>query len=117
MNRRTVALLTKYLLYYRAVRSIAIDQSFGARNLSHSSAKSVGYFRDPLSLLDQLPHVGKPQPAVRLFCETLWYRASAGNPPDQNSLGMSFENLLLQVLGYTDVRRHLVSGPTKPKLV
>src|SRR5206468_11724517 len=98
LNGQTVALLTKYLLYHRTRRAVAVDQSFGARNLTHSSAKSEGYFGDPLLFLNQPPHVSKPQPPVGLFRRTFWYRNPVGNPPHQNFLGTPFEDSLLQGL-------------------
>src|SRR5262249_420200 len=117
IDRQTVSLLTKYPLYCRTVLAITVDKRFGARNLAHGSAKGVGYFGDPLCFLRQSPHVSKPQPPVGFCRHTFWNRNPAGNPPDQNSLWMSFENILLQVLGYTDEGRNLISGPAKDKLV
>jgi hypothetical protein len=56
LNRQTVAFLTKDLLYGCTLRAVAIDQSFGAWNLTHSATKTVSNFRDPL-LHSQSPHV------------------------------------------------------------
>src|SRR5207245_5250228 len=67
MNRQTFALLTKYLLYHSTVRPGDVDQSFGPWHFAHSSAKSVSNFGDPLLLLNQSPHVSKPQPPVGFF--------------------------------------------------
>src|SRR4029077_12705808 len=98
IDRQTVSLLTKYPLYSQTVLAIAVDKRFRAWNLAHGSAKSAGYFRDALCFLSQSPHVSKPQPPVWFFRHIFRNRNPARNPPDQNSLGMSFENIPLQVL-------------------
>src|ERR1700730_8476300 len=98
LNRQTVALLTKYLLYRCTSRAVAVDQSFGARNLTHRSTKTASNFRDPLLFLSQSPYVSKPQPAVGFFRHTFWNWNPVGNASDQNSLGILFENILLEPL-------------------
>jgi len=95
---QTVALFSKNLFYDPTVRAIAVDQSFGVWNLAHGSAKSMGEFRYPLSFFNQLPHVSKPQSSVGSFRHMSWNRKPVGNPPNQNSLGPSAENILLEVL-------------------
>src|SRR5207245_1318661 len=98
LNRQTVTFLTKYLLYRCTSRAVAVDQSLDARNLTHSSTKTANNFMNPLLFLSQSPYVSKPQPAVGFFRHTFWNWNPVGNASDQNSLGILFENILLEPL-------------------
>src|SRR5882672_7535797 len=110
MDRQAAAFVTNYPLHRPALLAVAVHKSFGARNLAHNSAKSAGYFGDALCFLRQATHVSEPQSPVGFFRHISWNRNSAMNALDQNSLGMSFQNILLQVLGDRDERRNLIRG-------
>ena len=53
---------------------------------------------DPLRFLSQSAHVSKPQPPVGFFRHIFRNGNPTDNAPDQNSLGIPFEDSLLQVL-------------------